>query len=229
MTVQEIGRARDELVPPTSLATQAYEAIKTKLIMLEIRPGDPINDVALAAELGMGRTPVREALKRLETDHLVVTYSRRGTFATVVDVTELSAISDIRQLLEPHAARRAAENLTPAVRAELQRAIDGLRSLDVDDGDRTAFIREDMAIHQLIYRATGNSHLEDVLTRYDNLATRIWCLVIDRLPDLADHIREHIPLLEAIAAGDGDTAARLALAHVVGFEDAIRRVLWLPA
>lgn len=227
--VQEIGEPRDVSAPATPLATRAYEAIKTKLIMLEIRPGDPINDVALAAELGMGRTPVREALKRLETDHLVVTYSRRGTFATVVDVTELSGISDIRQLLEPHAARRAAESVTPAIRAELLSTIDGLRSLAIDDGDRTAFIREDMAVHRLIYRATGNPHLEDVLVRYDNLATRIWCLVIDKLPDLADHIREHVPLLEAILAGDGDTAARLALAHVVGFEDAIRRVLWLPA
>ncbi|HEX5905773.1 MAG TPA: hypothetical protein VFY56_02055 [Propionibacteriaceae bacterium] len=48
-----------------------------------------------------------------------------------------------------------------------------------------------MAIHRLTYRATGNPHLEDVLVRYDNLATRIWCLVIDKLPDLADHIRGH--------------------------------------
>lgn len=229
MTVQQLNEPRDERATAVSLATQAYDAIKTKLIMLEIRPGDPINDIALAAELGMGRTPVREALKRLETDHLVVTYSRRGTFATVVDVTELSSISDIRQLLEPHAARRAAENVTPAIRAELLAAIEDLRGLAVDDGDRTAFIREDMAIHRLIYRATGNPHLEDVLSRYDNLATRIWCLVIDKLPDLTDHITEHVPLLEAIVAGDGDTAARLALAHVTGFETAIRRVLWLPA
>ena len=93
------------------------------------------------------------------------------------------------------------------------------------DGDRTTFIGEDMAIHRLIYRATGNPHLEDVLVRYDNLATRIWCLVIDKLPDLAEHIREHAILLEAIADGEADTAARLALDHVTGFERAIRNVL----
>ena len=93
------------------------------------------------------------------------------------------------------------------------------------DGDRTTFISEDMAIHKLIYRATGNPHLEDVLVRYDNLATRIWCLVIDKLPDLAEHVREHSTLLEAIAAGEADTAAALALAHITSFERAIRRVL----
>jgi DNA-binding GntR family transcriptional regulator len=209
----------------TSLASQAYQHIKDRLIMLDIRPGEPINDVGLAAELGVGRTPVREALKRLETDHLVVSYARRGTFATVVDVTELGSISDIRQLLEPHAARRAAQNATPFQRAELREAAVRIGGLQMVDGDRTTFIGEDMAIHKLIYRATGNPHLEDVLVRYDNLATRIWCLVIDKLPDLAEHVREHAILLEAIADGEADTAARLALDHVTGFEQAIRNVL----
>ena len=223
--VQEPGELTVANVPAGSLATLAYERLKDKLIMLDIRPGEPINDVALAAELGVGRTPVREALKRLETDHLVVSYPRRGTFATVVDVTELGAISDIRQLLEPHAARRAAENASPALRAQLRATAEQIEHIDVADGDRDRFIREDMAVHQLIYRASGNAHLEDVLIRYDNLATRIWCLVIDKLPDLAAHIQGHARLLIAIADGDADTAARLALEHVTGFERVIRRVL----
>ncbi len=209
----------------TSLANVAYEQIKDRLIMLDIRPGEPINDLALAAELGMGRTPVREAVKRLETDHLVVSYPRRGTFATVVDVTELGAISDIRQLLEPHAARRAAENASAETRGRMRRIAEEIHTLELAAGDRTTFINEDMAIHQLIYRATGNPHLEAILIRYDNLATRIWCLVIDRLPELAEHVREHSLLLETIAAGDGDAAASLALEHVISFERAIRRVL----
>ena len=209
----------------TSLANHAYERVKDMLVMLVIRPGEPINDAALAAELGVGRTPMREALKRLETDHLVVTYPRRGTFATVVDVTELGAISDIRQLLEPHAARRAAENATAQMRTEMRATATEVRHLKVVDGDRASFLGEDMAVHRMIYRATGNLHLQDVLVRYDNLATRIWCLVIDKLPDLAEHIRDHAQLLEAVADGDGDTAAELALGHVTGFDQAIRRVL----
>jgi DNA-binding GntR family transcriptional regulator len=139
---------------------EGYERIKMKLIMLDIRPGSPINDGALTAELGVGRTPVREALKRLETDHLVVSYSRRGTFATVVDVTELGAISDIRQLLEPPAARRAAENATPRLRAVLRDAAEKIRHLEIADGDRNNFLREDMSVHHLIYRASANAHLE---------------------------------------------------------------------
>jgi DNA-binding GntR family transcriptional regulator len=201
---------------------EGYERIKMKLIMLDIRPGSPINDGPLAAELGVGRTPVREALKRLETYHLVVSYSRRGTFATVVDVTELGAISDIR---EPHAARRAVENATPRLHAVLRDAAEKIRHLEIADGDRNNFLREDMSVHHLIYRASANAHLENVLIRYDNLATRIWYLVIDKLPDLVEHIRDHAPLLEAVADGDGDAAAQIALDHVTGFDQAIRRFL----
>lgn len=225
MSTDRLARTGEEPGTATSLAGRAYEAIRQRLILLGIRPGDPINDVALAAELGVGRTPVREALKRLETDHLVVSYPRRGTFATVVDVTELGAISDLRKLLEPHAARRAAENASPAMRADLRARAAEIRRLDLADDDRDGFLTEDMAVHRLIYAAAGNPHLQDVLIRYDNLATRIWCLVIDRLPDLAEHIRGHADLLEAIADGEADLAARLTSEHVSHFEDAIRGVL----
>ena len=212
------------LEPGTSLATLAYRRLKDRLIMLAIRPGEPINDVLLAAELGVGRTPVREALKRLETDHLVVSYPRRGTFATVVNVDELGSISDLRRLLEPHAARRAAENATQAERAAMRATAQEIEHLGPDD-DRAGLLGRDLSVHRLIYSATGNAHLEEVLVRYDNLATRIWCLVIDQLPDLATHIREHRQLLEAIADGRADEAAALALEHVTSFETAVRRVL----
>ena len=102
-----------------SLAERAYLQLRERLIMLAIAPGDPINEGLLAAELDIGRTPIREALKRLETDHLVVSYPRRGTFATIVDITELAAISEMRQLLEPLAARKAALHAPGALRRHL--------------------------------------------------------------------------------------------------------------
>ena len=85
---------------PVSLAEQAYRILRDQLIMLDVAPGDPLNETRLAAELGFGRTPLREALKRLELDHLVVSYPRRGTFATGVDITELADVSEVRHLLD---------------------------------------------------------------------------------------------------------------------------------
>ncbi|WP_219414687.1 GntR family transcriptional regulator [Pseudonocardia nigra] len=210
---------------PLSLADRAYEGIRDRLVMLDIRPGEPLNDDALAQELGTGRTPVREALKRLEGDRLVVAYPRRGTFATAVDITDLAHISEIRVELEPLAASRAARTASDATRAQLAELAVDITGLDAVVGDRRDLLRRDVEVHRHIYRAAGNPHLEDILVRQDNLATRIWCLFLDRLPAIAGHVGEHAALLEAIVEGEAEKAARLALEHVVGFERAVREVL----
>jgi DNA-binding GntR family transcriptional regulator len=208
-----------------SLAEKAYVAIRDRLIMLAISPGDPLDDDALAQDLGVGRTPVREALKRLEVDRLVVSYPRRGTFATGMDISDLAHISEIRAQLEPLAARRAAERASRSGQAELEELARRIEHLDVTQIDRTELMRWDLAVHRAIYRAAGNPHLEDVLIRYDNLATRIFCLFLDRLPTVDEHVGEHVDLLRAIAAGDADRADDLARDHVLGFEQAIRAVI----
>lgn len=210
--------------PELPLSEQAYRTLRDRLIMLEIRPGEAINDGRLAAELGIGRTPLREALKRLETDHLVVSYPRRGTFATVVDITELADVSELREALEPLAARRAAKLASPALRAELRETAAAIAGMQAGD-DPYELMRYDIQVHRLIYKAAANTHLEDVLIRYDNLATRIWCMVLEKVPSVAEHVAEHVALLEAIADGDADRAATLALEHVTSFEEAIRSVL----
>jgi DNA-binding GntR family transcriptional regulator len=207
-----------------SMSEQAYHAIRDKLIMLDIAPGAPINEQALALELGMGRTPVRESLKKLELDHLVVSYPRRGTFATQVDITDLATVSEMRVVLEPLAARRAALS-RPESRTALSRKADQIAEMDLARVGNRALMEYDIDVHRLIYGATGNQHLEETLVRLDNLATRIWCLVLDRLPTIGDHVQEHVSLLRAIAEGLPDRAAELALAHTTHFEQSVREVL----
>ena len=211
---------------PTSLAERAYLAIRDQLIMLDISPGDPIDDDELARSLGVGRTPVREALKRLEVDRLVVSFPRRGTFATGLDIADLAHISEIRVQLEPLAARRAAERATPAARVDLDGLATRVERLDVAGVDRTELMRCDLSVHRAIYRASNNPHLKDVLIRYDNLATRIHCMFLDRLSTVDMRVvGEHVDLLRAIAAGEADRADELAREHVLSFERAIRAVI----
>jgi DNA-binding GntR family transcriptional regulator len=208
-----------------SYADYAYRVLCDELIVLDIKPGEPLNDDVISRRLGVGRTPIREAMKRLESDHLVVAYPRRGTFAAGVDITDLAEISEIRQLLEPAASARAARMASPRTRQELRefaREVEIL--LDGRRGQRD-LMRLDMKVHRSIYRATGSRHLEDVLIRYDNLATRIWSLVLEKLPPVSEHIAQHIGLLECIADGDADAAARLTTKHVTDFENLIRAVL----
>ncbi|KJK44359.1 GntR family transcriptional regulator [Lentzea aerocolonigenes] len=206
-----------------SFAERAYRNIRDQLVMLDIRPGAPINEDQLAQSLGFGRTPVREALKRLQYERLIAAYPRRGTFATDVNITDLAHISEVRQELEPLAAAQAARRATPADRSTLTALIQGLGQ--VDRGDTASLMRLDLKVHRAVYAATHNPYLEDTLVRYDNLATRIWCLFIDRLADMASHVEEHEPLIEAIVAGDAEKAADIARGHVEGFEQAIRSAI----
>jgi DNA-binding GntR family transcriptional regulator len=193
--------------------------------MLDIRPGSPIIEDQLGASLGIGRTPVREALKRLSTERLVVAYPRRGTFATDVNITDLGHISEVRQHLEPIAAASAARRATTTQRDFLSDLAVRLSSPTTAALTTSELMRVDLGAHRALYAASQNPFLEDTLVRYDNLATRIWCLLLPRLPGMAGHVGEHGPLLEAVAAGDADRAAEIARNHVVHFESEVRALL----
>lgn len=204
-----------------SMAESAYRRLRDRLVTLDIAPGEAMNESTLAAELGVGRTPLREAIKRLEADFLVITYPRRGTFASPVDMTELADLTEMRLLLEPMAARKAAVRLDDARRERLQQALHLVHE-GIPTGDRRRLIRTDLVVHRAIYAAAGNMQLEETLIRLDNLATRIWCMVLDRIPDIESHVGEHVGMLEAVLGGDAPRAEQLALEHVRHFEAAVR-------
>lgn len=210
---------------PPSLADRAFQQLQDRLIFLDIPPGAPLNEGRLSQELNLGRTPLREALKRLESEHLVVTYSRRGTFATTVDITALSEISQVREVLEPLAARLAAERRGGDARDQLEDLRDRLGAAGNDWLNRDEALRWDLQIHRAVYAAAGNAHLRVTLERYSNLATRIWCVVADRIPQLQEHVTVHHDLLGAVLAGDAEEAGTIMLTHVQDFETQIRQVL----
>lgn len=204
-----------------SMADVAYAALRDEIVTLHLSPGAPLVEEALTARLGVGRTPLRESLKRLETERLVTIYPRRGTFVAEVNLTDHSLISDVRRQLEGLAAERAAARASDADRTELRGLVD---AIDRHPGGRTAGMELDTAIHRAIHRAAGNRYLEADLGNYYNLSLRIWYLFLDRLPEV-DHRAEHRPMLEAILAGQGELAARCARDHVDHFERAVRAVL----
>src|SRR5690349_11207968 len=131
------------------LADRAYAALRDRIVALRIAPGEPINEDALGRELDMGRTPVREAIKRLALENLVTVFPRRGTFASEINITDLAHISDVRQQLEGHAAYRAAERLTEAQGIELAALLEELgHSAGSDDVE--ALMELDTRVHRFI-------------------------------------------------------------------------------
>jgi DNA-binding GntR family transcriptional regulator len=206
-----------------SLADQAYVAIRSLIVSLELAPGDPIREPELTAKLGIGRTPIREALRRLALERLVEVYPRRGMFVTTVDVRDLARLCEVRAVLEPEAARLAAERATKPDLEELTALIEEL--LDRRRRDDRALIDLDERIHRTIYRTSHNQLLEETLEWYYTHALRIWMLALDRTRTLQSAVLEHHELLDAIARGKGERAAALMRAHVEHFEQAMRDVL----
>jgi DNA-binding GntR family transcriptional regulator len=202
-----------------SLADQAYHAIRGLIVSLELAPGAVIDERRLVERLAIGRTPVREALRRLAQERLVEVYPRRGMFVSGVDVRELARLSEVREVLEPEAARLAAERATDADRRELGAL---LAELDTAGGE---LMDLDERIHRAVYRAAHNDLLEATLEQYYVLALRIWSMALDRAHDLGEAVEEHRALLEAIRSGDAERAADTMRAHVRNFEQAMHRVL----
>ena len=215
---------RERRVAGEPMADRAYAELRDRIVSLRIAPGAPINEDALGRELDMGRTPIREAIKRLALENLVTVFPRRGTFASEINITDLTAISDVRVQLEGHAAYRAAERLTPAGEIEL----DELRlalAVSRDSEDAPMLMVLDADVHRFVHRAAANPYLEETLGRYFNLSLRIWHLVIDRLPHLFARVHEHDDVLHAIAAGEPARARDILAEHIATFEREIRAVL----
>ena len=204
------------------LADRAYVELRDQIVTLAIPPGAPINEESLGRELQLGRTPLREAIKRLALENLVAVYPRRGTFVTEINITDLAHISDVRGQLEGHAAYRAAERLTPVQRDELDALV---AEIAAAAGGAQQLMELDARVHRFVYGCAGNPYLRDTLERYLNLSLRIWYLVLGRLPHLFERVHEHQELLRAIRDGDATGARAIAAAHVARFETEIRGVL----
>jgi DNA-binding GntR family transcriptional regulator len=207
------------VLQPASLADKAYHAIRDLIVSLELAPGALIDERELMERLGIGRTPVREAVRRLAQEQLVEVYPRRGMFVTSVDVRQLARLSEVRQVLEPEAARLAAERANEEDRAEISELLDEL------DAAGDALMDLDERIHRAVYRSAHNELLEATLEQYYVLALRIWSMALDRADELKEAVQEHRALLEAIRDGDPERAAETMRAHVQNFEQAMRRVL----
>ncbi len=207
----------------SSLADRAYHAIRDMIVSLELRPGAVIDERRLMERLGIGRTPTREALRRLAQERLVEVYPRRGMFVTSVEIHDLASLAEVRLVLESHVARLAAERATDEDRSAMDDLLEELERRD--DLDARGLMALDERIHRQVYGSAHNPFLESTLEEYFVLALRIWYLALDRAKELEQAVLGHRELLEAIRDGDADRAEATMRRHVLDFEEAMRRIL----
>ena len=202
---------------------RACDLIRERITTLELAPGVPINEQQLAAELEMGLVPVREALKLLAYENLVVITPRHGMYVADVNVPDLEQVSEMRLTLEGLSARLAAERATPDDLIVLE----ALRQeqAGTPTGDSRRLIAVDHKFHQAVARAAHNKYLADSLERLFGLSQRLWYLALPRLETLPTAVEKHLELVEAIANRDGDRAEEIMRKHVADFYGQVREIL----
>jgi DNA-binding GntR family transcriptional regulator len=204
-------------------ADRAYIQIKEKIITVEMPPGSVIRESQLIEELSLGRTPIREALKQLKSENLVVVAPRRGMFVADVTITDLQQIYEVRVELESLCARLAARRITPRQLDELNCLMTEYRGSD--QGDKESVLSLDRRFHQLMAEAAGNKFLRSEVEKLYNLSLRIWYLAINSIHSRDVDVDAHFAIAHAIESRDSDGSEQRMREHIRHFHDTIRLYL----
>jgi DNA-binding GntR family transcriptional regulator len=174
-------------------------------------------------ELDLGRTPIREALKVLQTENLVVVKPRRGIFVSDIAITDLAQIFEVRLELAALAARLATRRITPSQLARLRKLAAQYET--IDQQDKSSLIELDKKFHALIAEASQNEFLRQNLANYYNLSLRIWYLAIGLANPEDIDVSSHLDLLKAVEASDAEKAADTVQKHIKDFHKTIKKYL----
>jgi DNA-binding GntR family transcriptional regulator len=201
----------------------AYKVICEKIVTLALQPGALINEQELAEEIETGVVPVREALKLLAHEELVLITPRHGLYVADINLPDLEQLSEMRLALEPVCARMAAQRadrddlaVLEALRKEQSgtEPLDSKRLLDIDH-----------KFHQALTRSARNKYLARSLEHLFGLSQRLWYLTLPKLDFLHGAVAEHLEILEAVREKDADRAERIMHEHVSAFYERVRSLL----
>ncbi|HEY1411818.1 MAG TPA: GntR family transcriptional regulator [Rhodopila sp.] len=194
----------DEILPIETLTDKAYRALEEEIVTLRIPPGTVVSEAILSRRLGVGRTPVREALQRLAREWLVVILPRRGIVVSEIDPIRQLRLLEARREVERFLARSAAKRATLAQRTQF-RAIAASMDNAAGHEDDIAFMRLDREFNLLVLDAAGNEFAAAAMSLMNGLSRRFWYMHYKQAADLPLAARLHAAIARAI--GDSDEAA----------------------
>jgi len=204
-----------------SLADQAYLRLRDMIVRLELSPGSLLSQDDLQRTIGVGRTPIHQAIQRLALEELVVVAPRRGVFVTNVDVLELPVLYESRIMLEPYMAAAAAERGASGDWDQMEAALNEVAP-DSSVDDR---VRADRRCHEIIWSAAGNRFLTRTLDLLYAQSDRLWHMYLIDVTDMHQSIDEHVGLLNALRLGDADEAASQMRNHIRSLHDQVNNVI----
>lgn len=208
-----------------SLVEEAYQIIKKRIITTSYAPAQLLNQQQICDEIGIGRTPVHQAVHRLARDGLLQINPRKGVLVKPVSLDEAAQIIEVRLINEPRAAELAARVVRRADVDEAKRLLDEAEAHIAGSGSIEALMEIDRRFHHWISHLGQNMVLAEVLMQIHDRSARFWFLSLSEGEHAGRVQAEHLDILEAIASKDEARAAQAMRTHVESFRDTILKVV----
>ena len=196
------------------------EAIRSGIL----KPGERIMEIQLAEELGVSRTPVREAIRKLELEGYVVMMPRRGTYVASMSIRDINEIFEIRTALESLSNGLAADHITDDELEHLQRLLVIIGGY-IKEGNIEKIVETDIEFHDLLYHAARNERLVGIISNLRDQLTRFRTLSMSYPGRLEETLEEHRLIVDAIASGDRKAASRAAERHMENSEKTLLKAM----
>ncbi len=222
-----MGKIELEMNEYEPLREVVFASLRKAILEGILEPGERLMEIHLAGELGVSRTPVREAIHKLEQEGLVITYPRRGAVVAQITRKDLEDALEVRAALEELSVRKAAQCITPEQLGKLKKAAADFESC-TKNGDVTASARADVAFHEILSEASGNQRLLSLLY---NLRGQLYRYRMENLKDAASYaglIAQHRQLCLAMEKQDGELAARTLREHIAAQKKSILEKIEKP-
>lgn len=216
------GLKRIEIQNYKPLGEVVFDYLRNAILNGELKPGERLMEIALAEQLGVSRTPVREAIRKLELENFVEMIPRKGAYVAELKAKDILDILEIRALLEGFAAASAAEKMTDDEVKLLTSTVEKFEKA-VTKQDRQGMIDHDNRFHDLIFQATRNNKLIDIVNSLQDQFQRFRVIYFNEFDDFNDLQSGHREIYDAILKHDKSIARSQAEEHIFMVKDSVMR------
>lgn len=196
------------------------ETLRNAIVSGILKPGERLMEIQLAEELGVSRTPVREAIRKLELEGFVIMVPRRGTYVADLSIKDINEVYEVRTSLDVLAAGLAAERITEEELEQMERLLVQIGEY-IDNGDMDKIVEADSLFHDILYRASRNDRLVGIINNLREQLTRFRSMSMSYPGRLKNTLEEHSRLVEAIAQRDPELAQQRAVEHMENAEQTL--------
>lgn len=196
------------------------ETLREAIVDGVLKPGERLMEIQLAEELGVSRTPVREAIRKLELEGFVVMIPRRGTYVADMSIKDINEVYEVRTALDVLAAGLAAERITEEELEQMERLLVQIGEY-IEQGDMDKIVEVDSQFHDILYRASRNDRLVGIINNLREQLTRFRSISMSYPGRLKNTLEEHSRMVEALAARNSELAQQLAVEHMENSEQTL--------